>query len=321
MNPTVPTAFELYFAGGNAKSDERQLEEREDLFFHSIELRNGTRKTTRHRRLDDLNALVLKLLPPERPLEIMDVAVSSGVSTAEWLIDLERAGIQCRMLAGDAVVDAFLISVGPRLRALVDRTGHLMQLDIGGEAIRMPPPRRRDRIHYSPYVLLMKAATRLFDLATPKPAQTHGRIHGQTFGQVLGWQPNDRTQHRLGATCRPLTLMSPSLSQLPQLLAVEDDILLNTSYTQRFHILRAANILNLAYFDTATLERMVRNLRSRLLPGGLLIVCRTNEQGANNATVFTLGKDGRLTSTARLNEGSEITDLVLRLAPDARAQP
>ena len=60
---------------------------------------------------------------------------------------------------------------------------------------------------------------------------------------------------------------------------------------------------------------MVSNLRSRLLPGGLLIVCRTNEKGVNNATVFTLGDDGRLTTTARLNEGSEIADLVLDLPP------
>jgi len=64
----------------------------------------------------------------------------------------------------------------------------------------------------------------------------------------------------------PTDADEPSLRQLPQLQAVEDDILLNTSYTQRFHVLRAANILNRAYFDTATLERMVCNLRSRLLP-------------------------------------------------------
>ena len=44
---------------------------------------------------------------------------------------------------------------------------------------------------------------------------------------------------------------------------------------------------------SATLKRMLANLRSRLLPGGLLIVCRTNAAGINNATVFTLGPDGR----------------------------
>jgi hypothetical protein len=285
FNVTIPTAFELYFAG-------KPPEEQEDLFFHSIELRNGTRKTTRHRRLDDLNTLVQGLLPAPRPLEIMDVAVSSGISTAEWLIALENAGIDCRMLAGDAVVEAFLISLGSRLRALADKTGHLMQLDISGKAIRLPPPRRRDRLLYLPPILLMKAATSLFALGAGTPAQ-----------------------QRLGITCVPLTLMSPSLGNLPRLQAVEDDILVNTSYRQRFHVLRAANILNLAYFDRETLRSMLMNLRARLLPGGLLIVCRTNEAGVNNATVFTLEKDGRFRATARLNDGSEIADLVLGLAP------
>ena len=298
MSVSVPTAFDLYFAGSKAQLDERQLEEREDLFFHSIRLRNGTYKSTQHRRLDDLNAFVLQFLPQQRPLEIMDVAVSSGVSTAEWLLALESAAVECRMLAGDAVVDAFLISLGPSLRALADRTGHLLQLDLRGKAIRLPPPRRRDRIRYAPFLQLMKAATRLFDLGAPARSRTA------------------QMQRRLGATCHPLTLMSPSLSRLPRVRAVEDDILVNTSYTRRFHVLRAANILNVAYFDAATLQRMLVNLRARLLPGGVLIVCRTNGAGVNNATVFTLGKDGRFQATARLNEGSEITDLVLGLPPE-----
>jgi hypothetical protein len=298
MSATVPTAFELYFADEEQRRDGPQLEESEDLFFHSIELRNGTRKTTRHRRLDDLNALVQALLPPQRPLEIMDVAVSSGISSAEWLVSLERAGIDCHMLAGDAVVDAFLISLGRGLRALADKTGHLMQLDIAGEAVRLPPPRRRDRIRYMPFILLMKAVTRLFG------PQARARL-----------QPGGPLLRRLGATCHPLTLMSPSLRRLPQLRAVEDDILVNTSYTQQFHVLRAANILNRAYFDVATLESMLRNLRARLLPGGMLIVCRTNESGVNDATLFTLGDDGRFRSVAALNEGSEIADLVLQLPP------
>jgi hypothetical protein len=137
----------------------------------------------------------------------------------------------------------------------------------------------------------MKAATQLFDLSAH----------------------DEKTQRRLGVTCRPLTLLSPSLSQFPQLRAVEDDILLNRSYVQRFHVLRAANILNLVYFDAPTLERMLLNLRARLLPGGLLIVCRTNEAGVNDASIFTLKEDGRFVTTARLNAGSEIADLVLAL--------
>lgn len=293
MTATVPTAFELYFAGQDWL-DEQERTAREDRFFHSIRLRNGTYKSTAHHRMDDLNSFVMDLLPEPRPLEIMDVAVSSGVSSGEWLVALERAGIQCRMLAGDAVVDACLISLGS-VRALADKTGHLLQLDVGGRAIRLPPPRRRDRILYAPLVALMKATAALFDLRAA---------------------PGSPTQQRLGATCCPLTLMSPSLRQLPQLRTVEDDILLDNGYRRRFHVLRAANILNLAYFDARTLERMLINLRSRLLPGGRLIVCRTNKAGTNNATVFTLAADGRFVATARLNDGSEIADVVLRLPPE-----
>jgi hypothetical protein len=195
-----------------------------------------------------------------------------------------------------------------------------MQLDVGGNAIRMPPPRRRDRIRYWPHTMLVKAATRLFDLGGQARASAKLRPLDPAPDDLTSRAPMPRgsTQSRFGFTCRPLTLVSPSLNRLPQLRAVEDDILLNTSYTRRFHVLRAANILNLAYFDTATLERMLCNLRSRLLPGGLMIVCRTNEAGVNNATVFTLEKDGRFTVTARLNDGSEVTDLVLRLPTSAR---
>jgi hypothetical protein len=294
MTAGVPTAFEIYFAG-QQRLDERERAAREDLFFHSIQLRNGTYKSTAHHRLDDLNSFVMELLPRERPLEIMDVAVSSGVSTAEWLLALESAGIECHMLAGDALVDARLVSLGP-LRALADKTGHLLQLDVGGRAIRLPPPRRRDRLRYAPLIALMRAATRLFDLE----AQS--------------------AQHHFGATCRPLALMSPSLTRLPRIRTVEDDILHDTGYARRFHVLRAANILNLIYFDVTTLERMLTNLRSRLLPGGLLIVCRTNATGVNDASVFTLGTDGRLAVTARLNAGSEIEDVVLRLEPQPEVQ-
>ena len=292
MTATVPTAFELYFAG-QEWLDAQERAAREDRFFHSIQLRNGTYKSTAHHRLDDLNDFVMRILPEPRPLEIMDVAVSSGVSSGEWLVALEKAGIDCTLLAGDAVVQACLVSLGP-VRALADKTGHLLQLDVGGRAIRLPPPRRRDRILYMPLVVAMKIVAHLFDLQA---------------------RPGSPTQARLGATCCPLTLMSPSLRELPRLRTVEDDILLDRGYVRRFHVLRAANILNLAYFDAPTLQRMLINLRSRLLPGGLLIVCRTNTTGVNNATVFTLEEDGRFAATARLNEGSEISDLILGLPP------
>src|SRR5687768_11687066 len=104
MHDRIPTANELYFS--NTPADSAHLETLEKRFFQSVGLPNGTWKTTSYRRLDDLNALVQGFLPSDRPLDVMDVAVSSGVSTLEWLESMERAGIECRMTAGDAAADA-----------------------------------------------------------------------------------------------------------------------------------------------------------------------------------------------------------------------
>jgi hypothetical protein len=102
------TAHQLFFAEIPSPEARKRLE---DGFFTSLRLPNGTFKTTYHRRLDDLNELVLRYLPPKRPLDVMDLAVSSGISTAEWVTQLRQAGVAHRMVAGDVLVNAFLIEV------------------------------------------------------------------------------------------------------------------------------------------------------------------------------------------------------------------
>jgi hypothetical protein len=305
-DPTVsaetPTAHRLYFTD-ELRNDPRgpQLE---DSFFHSLVLRNGTHKTTCHCRLGDLNAVIEPCLPSARPLEIMDVAVSSGVSTIEWLEALARAGVDCRMTAGDAVIDALLVTAGS-VRGLLDRTGHLMQLDIGGRAVRMPAPRRRDRLRFAPLSLFMKTAARAFrDRLGPATGSEAGL--GSCGPQTL-----------LGLQCRTLKLISPSLAAHPRIEVVEDDILNDRRWPGRFDVLRAANVLNRIYFDDSLLERMLRNLRTRLAPHGLLAVCRTTPEGRNDATVFRLRDDRTFEELTRLNAGSEIAPLALSLPPEA----
>lgn len=295
LHPPIPTADQLYF--GRSSCDRRERETQEDAFFMSLRLPNGTHKTTCRRRLTDLDALVQGLLPRHRPLEIMDVAISSGVSTVEWLDSLERAGITCHLVAGDAVMDACLISVGDRLRALVDRAGRLLQLDIAGQAVRLPPPRRRDRVRYFPLLLLMNHIARANAPRVRSCCGSGRAVHGRFLA------------------FRPLKLLSPALAVTDRIEAVEDDILRDRHFLHRFDVLRAANILNYCYFDPETLEKMLTNLRERLRPSGLLIVCRTMHEGTNHGSIFRLGEEGRFSLVAELNDGSEITDLVLGLAP------
>jgi hypothetical protein len=60
------------------------------------------------------------------------------------------------------------------------------------------------------------------------------------------------------------------------------------------------------------LREVVVNLRDRLRDGGILIICRTTEEGINHATIFRRAGD-RLVSEASINDGAEVSDLVLSL--------
>jgi chemotaxis methyl-accepting protein methylase len=104
--------------------------------------------------------------------------------------------------------------------------------------------------------------------------------------------------------------VSPSIRRRRHFEVVEDDILLNKSYSRCFDVVRAANILNLVYFDAPTLTAMVSNLRERLRDGGLLVVCRTNHENVNHGTVFGLDPARNLRVLARINDGSEIEPII-----------
>jgi hypothetical protein len=87
----------------------------------------------------------------------------------------------------------------------------------------------------------------------------------------------------------------------------EEDLLLpnRPEWMGAFDVVRAANILNLAYFSEKQLRSILLTLQQRLTPAGLLIVSRTRENdGKNEAAIFR-----GLSPIATLNGGSEITGL------------
>jgi glycosyltransferase involved in cell wall biosynthesis len=277
----VPTANELYFSGLPAGVDEVEILER--YFFANIRLKNGTFKRTYSHRLDDLNDLVLGFIPPDRPLKVMDVAVSSGISTLEWMNHLQQAGIEHHMTAGDIALKASLVSIGKNLRVLVDSTGYPLQFDIRGKSIPNPPG-GTNLARYGLELLAIKSVLAL---------------------GVRGF----------GISDTPIDLVSPRLVRPSNLRLVEDDILRTTGFQKSFHVLRAANILNRYYFTDGQLVDILARLRSRLMPGGIFLVCRTNERRKNHGTIFVLNDAGRFEVLARIGDGSAIEDLVVDAAP------
>jgi L-malate glycosyltransferase len=294
----VPTAKELFLS--SAPLDAEASEARERAFFHSIRLKNGTFKTTYSHRLDTVNEIVNRVLPPHRPLEILDVAVSSGLGTLEWMESLDRAGVEYRMTAGDVCVKTFLLSFSRFVNVLVDKTGYPLQFDILGRAIPYPVGWRRAVL--SPPLFVVAQGFRWM-------------LPGLFAALFKQWaiETEAESVRRFGVGCRRIRMLSPRLMERTSLDILEDDILAPGPFTKGVHVLRAANVLNKNYFGDETLMRMAVNLRARLTQRGILIVCRTNEQNVNHGTVFRLNEADRFDIVCRIGEGSEIENLILDL--------
>ncbi|WP_377827478.1 hypothetical protein ACFKHW_21435 [Bradyrhizobium lupini] len=267
-------------------------QEQEAAFFASIRLRNGTFKTTDHHRLDDLNTLVIgewqKL--DRKPREIMDVGVSSGISSLEWADALTRAGIDAEILATDLCLRGSLVRLLPRYEVLLDRDGKVIQHILGNRPVRWSFDGPRDFFRGAGFLIAALNA----------------------FASTLLLLTNRR---RGG---KDVLLVNPDARDYARLSFAEDDVLKpNPEHLRgRFDAIRVANLLNRGYFDEAQLRRAVDNLKDRLRgAGSFLIVNRTLADGSNNGTMFQLSEANKFEIVARMRDGSEIEDIVL--PPDA----
>lgn len=293
-----PTIKEIFLTDLSTR-DATTQEEFERNFYSRLRLPNDVYKTTHTRRFDDLNLLVNDLLPRGRRLEILDVGISSGISTAEWLDALRTSGIDARVTGGDLDINVYFLSVGGWLDVLIDRTGYVLQLDLGGRSItnhaRFPFARRA---LLAPLVFCMNAAFKIFWLLNPEL-----RRHIAADGGERAFA--------LSVRCRPQTLLSPRLRPDEDLLLIEDDIVAGDELlADHFDAIRAANVLNF-YLDPQMLVSMLDTLRRRLRVGGLLILCRTNNQGRNLGTIFRINEGREFEVAGRIGAGSEIEAFVL----------
>src|SRR5260370_9203504 len=84
-------------------------------FFAALRLANGTFKTTADHRMDDLNEYILMRWRKTafRPTKIMDVGVSSGITSAEWVELLLRSGLPGRPTATDFALWCDIVPLWP----------------------------------------------------------------------------------------------------------------------------------------------------------------------------------------------------------------
>lgn len=274
----VPAAREVFFPS-RLRGPQEQLD-LEQRLFRALRLANGTYKTTYPSRLHDVDALFCGLLSCGTPVRVLDVGISSGVTTLELIECLEAHGIDGSVVAVDATVCGYLRRVGGLLDVLSDSSGNVLQLSL--------PLLVKCRPHdpaSSPKRALLQGLFRLVEAASAIRGSTHRGV--------------------------PVKLLSRRLLERSDVEVVEHDLSVpRPEWGGRFHAVRAANILNLSYFDTHELTIMLGHLASYLRPGGLLMVCRTPpEDHPNQATIFRRTTAGELVPVARYGAGSEIESL------------
>jgi hypothetical protein len=286
-----PTTHQVF--RGNATGQQQDLLERE--FFGRVVLPNGTVKSTNANRMNDLNAAALPYVQQlvERPAQIMDVGISSGVSTVEWYEQLSGAGVVCEMLATDLTIYASLLTLGSSFGAVIDRHRNILHLDILGRGA--PPSATGVQGIFAAAVRLAFRAAMAVDRSLPP-------LRGQTQEAATG----------MLLRCEPVSLLTKKMTQQNALQVIEDDLVAGDKpeFKHAFHVIRAANILNRAYFADATLVQMLKKLGNRLKPSGVLIVCRTNDEGVNHGTIFRQVEGGKFQVLTRIGNGSEVEALL-----------
>lgn len=276
MSESSPTVHEV-FSRDHRSREKQLLLERE--FFARVFLPNRTIKTTCANRLHDLNHCLNGPIRELRipVLKIMDIAVSSGVSTVEWREHLRSQGVSCHITATDLTIEAVHSSLkfAPNNATLRDRSNRLMHFDICGRGC--PPHQSGFHLHTIPQAV----AESLIGCANLLGLVNHKKV----------------------------SLLSRDFSSCEDITAVEDDLFLdNSKFRGRFDVVRVANLLNLAYFSIGELEQLIRNVVGRLAPRGLLAICRTHSDGNNHGSIFKLDKSGVID---RVGQGSEVEDMVL----------
>lgn len=286
----TPTARGIFLSekpNGSGQSED------EFSFFSSIKLKNGVTKTTDRNRMREVDAWLYEFLPKNEVQKVLDVAISSGITTVELceLFDAKKTAYQ--VTAMDSDITAFLLIFPDNKSVLTDKFGNPIHFEMGGKGFGyVKGTNVRHRIERA---FLKSRSSRFIKSQLKNDLETTKKVTKKNGVEI----------HRIELVCREIR-ENPSINLL-------EDSIFSEKIGEKYGIIRAANILNKGYFTDMQLTEALRQLRKRLETDGFLLICRTNIEGQNNATLFKLTKENKFEPAGRFGEGSEIEDLVLAL--------
>jgi hypothetical protein len=240
-------------------------------------------KETAIGRFHDLDGLLAsRLREVPNPL-IHDVAVSNGITSLDLLNRLRAERITPRLYISDKFNRSFYVQRGPVAR-LYDGYGALLYGRVG---VVLADPLSSWRFPVS------RLLFRILGALTP-------RLTGEAVHEILLYDRSVRDALESGA-----------------LTHLDYDVFLSP-VDIRFDFVRCMNTITRKYVSPQRIAQAVANLRRTLKPCGLLLVGRTLPSGRNDATFFRL-KEGRFVPAKVVNDGADIHDIVVGLAPESRS--
>lgn len=284
------TAREVLLSGASLNPEDRAV--KEENFFSRIPLQNGHFKMTSANRLDDVIEIIVRHIRgrwSDEILRVLDVGVSSGITTIELAEALRRSGRLFKIVGTDLCIEASLLSYGRHLHVLCDRQGQALQFELLGFPVS-------NYLGTGFWSWLRRIVPVLF-----------ARV---LFG-LLAFPPIRRL---IGPPLvRPVRLLTGRWQDDPDVEFVQEDLFGEITNGSQYHFIRAANILNRRIFSTAQLRRAIGLLRARLRTGGSLLILRTHEDRSNHGALYDLQNDGSFRRVVSFGEGCEVEPVLLAI--------
>jgi hypothetical protein len=266
----------------------------EEILFRNIRNANGTYKQTERHRLDLINKKFFEVISNAGHTinTAIDIGISSGITTLEWAEEFRARGMSVKIYAVDVTLHGYLADIGAGLKVLLDRTGHVMQVEGLGVGIRSYH-RRRDLLWAAPLwrvPLLQLVRARLYSLGLAGPwhgVPDHPRLRG------------------------PYPLVTPMLRTLSNVTILEDDIM-SPRLTERADVIRLANVV----LPPDQMHAAVRNVKRLCRGMGSIIIACRNFDGRLNGSIFRLDQNNFIV-VARVGHGSDLEDYFIRNVKDS----
>lgn len=248
-----------------------------DLFISiidSISLSNGTFKTTKSRRFDDIDDILLRLIRPFESITIHDMAVSDGITSFELY---EKLFSQKKPF----------------------------ELTISDKYFKLEEYRKFGFKLYYTLDCAFVSSSFISIYANPKLSMLYpiSKILGK-IARKLKLPSNKR---------KDISLINPVVKDLiiKQLInSLEVDVFEEGDFDDKYSVVRCMNILNPKYFSVEKLNIAINNIVNSLVEGGVLIVGRTDiSTGINHASFYKKNKAG-LALIEHSMGGSEISHLL-----------